>query len=518
MTIYIRPRQMDRNDKQMHSKTLNTRSWILGGVATALVLVSGTAQAQTTTAEAEQIAAALKRYIDDRILAPNPELSLDLNGPIEVRAAGDHYAGMIPAGRMLVDVDYGDVAILDFSEPFTFEIRVTDRGWYDTTFVVPSSVRISAEGEPEEAVTFTIGSQSGVATLIPEYETTVDLDSTWSDISMQVANMPGGMTISEIALWQQSEELAEGLFDSEFSIDMSGLQISVPEENVSIELDEAGFFGALGGLDYPAVLPFSIGLNELMPQFDQDPENPALYEELRVLIAETPNFIADFQGTYFLEGLRVDTPDVAFSITGASTGGALTGLDSEQATAALTLNLAGLEIQPQMPFENLLPVDTGYELRLVDIPTGVLLEWIDTLLLEMPEIGPDAAFENSLMGLYGQIASSGAYLDIADIHYDAEAGGLAVAGEVSPDTSAMFGVTAGVEMVVTNMAQFIQAMQALPDFGGEAAAGFTIIQALGSMETNENGEPIHVYQLEVTQDGAMTLNGNDLGPIMQQMQ
>ena len=61
-------------------------------------------------------------------------------------------------------------------------------------------------------------------------------------------------------------------------------------------------------------------------------------------------------------------------------------------------------------------------------------------------------------------------------------------------------------------------MQALPDFGGEAAAGFTFIQALGSMETNENGEPIHVYQLEVTQDGAMTLNGNDLGPIIQQMQ
>ena len=502
----------------MHSRTLNTRSWILGGVATALVLLSGTAQAQTTTTEAEQIAAALKRYIDDRILAPNPELSLDLNGPIEVRAAGDHYAGMIPAGRLLVDVDYGDVAVFDFGEPLTFEIRVTDRGWYDTTFVVPSTMRISMEGEPEEAVTFAIGSQSGAATLMPEYETTADLDAIWSDISMQVANMPGGMTIAEFTVWQQSDEIAEGIFDSDVSIDLSGLQVTVPDEDVMIELDATGFLGAYAGLDYPAILPFSIALNELMPQFDEDPENPALYEELRVLIAETPNFIADFQGTYFLEGLRVDTPDVAFSITGASAGGALTGLDSEQATAALTLNLAGLEIQPQMPFENLLPVDTGYELRFVDVPTGVLLEWIDTLLLEIPEIGPDDAFENSLMGLYGQIASSGAYLDITDIHYDAEAGGLAVVGEVSPDSSAMFGVTAGVEMVVTNMAQFIQAMQALPDFGGEAAAGFTFIQALGSMETNENGEPIHVYQLEVTQDGAMTLNGNDLGPIMQQMQ
>lgn len=515
---FIRPLQTDRDYQQMRSDFRETRPWLLGGVATALVVASVSAQAQTTNAEAEQIAAALKRYIDDRILQPSPELSLDLDGPIEVRAMGDHYAGMIPSGSLLVDIDHGNVAVFDFREPLTFEIRVTDRGWYDTTFVVPSSVRISGEGEPEEAVTFTIGSQSGTALIMPEFETTASLDSIWSDMSMQVANMSGGMTISEIALWQQSEEIAEGVFDSEFSLDMSGFNIAVPDEDVLIELDEAGFFGAMAGVDYPAILPFSIALNELIPQFEENPEDPALYEELRVLIAETPNFIADFEGTYFLEGLRVDTPDVAFSVTEASTGGALTGLDSDQATVALTLNMAGLEIQPPLPFENLLPVDTGYEIRLVDVPTDALLTWIDSLLLDIPVVGADEAFENSLPDLYSQIASSGAYLEIADIHYDAEAGGLAVMGEVSPDTSAMFGVTAGVEMIVTNMAQFIQAMQSLPDFGGEAAAGFTVIQTLGSMETNERGEPIHVYQLEVTRDGAMTLNGNDLGPIIGQMQ
>lgn len=488
-----------------------------GCAGMALSMASTTAIAQTTSAEAQEIATALKGYIDEFILEPNPEVSLDLNGAIEVRPAGDHYTGSIPAGRLLVETDHDGIASFEFVEPLTFDIRVTDRGWYDTTFVVPSSVRISADTDPTAAVTVTIGGQSGAMTIAPEYQSVVQSDMVWTDISLQVAGMAGDMTIAELSLEQNSDEVASGLFDAEQSIDLSGFRVSVPDENVLIELDYIGMVTVATAMNLAALQPFGQAINDIIPRLEEDPEDPVPYGELRTLLSETPNLLASLQGTGFLEGLRVDTPDANIALSEASSGITLTGLDTEFSTVGISLNLTGFEIEPTLPFEDLLASDTGYDIRIVDLPTDVVLEWLDTLLETIPVIGPDEAFEASMLPLYSQVADSGAYLDIVDVHYDMPAGGISLSGQMQPDIGAMFGVTAGAELIATNMARMIEAMNTLPDFGSEAAAGFTVIQALGAREVNDRGEPVHTYEFEVTPDGAVTLNGNDLGPILEQM-
>ncbi|MEM7443721.1 MAG: hypothetical protein AAF414_10375 [Pseudomonadota bacterium] len=511
----------------MRSTIWKTGIWTAAASAAALTMSATGALAQTTSAQAEEIANALKRYIDERILEPTPDLSLNLDGAIEVYPRGDHYAGIIPAGELVVSSDHDDVTVVfQFADPLTFEIRIDERGWYDTTYVVPSSMRLNVyeggreplEGDPSASATFRIGDQSGWALIVPEYETAIASEGYLADMSFQVDDMPGDFSLARFTYSQDSEEVDEGIFDSTFTADASGFLISVPVEDVLVEIGNIGLFGAGTGLNFPALVDFNTALNELIIASEEGADEIALMEDARTLLAETPPLMSDFQATYFLEGLVVRSPDGNFDLTGAVAGGSLTGLDSELASISLNLDIEGLALDPAPPFANLLPESTGYLIEIADIPTDALLTWIDNVLRDIPVMGEDSAFDQHMLPLYFEIAERGTALNVEDLYYHSDAGSLEFTGQMRPNPGALLGLTATAELVGTNLANLISAMGSIPDFDSEAAAGFALIQGLGAQTTNSDGEPVHTYLFEVTDDGSVTLNGNDFGPLIEQLQ
>lgn len=489
---------------------------------------TATAQAQATAEQAREIATALKRYIDSRILEPSPELSLDLDGQIEVAAAGDRHVGSVPSGRLLVDTNDGSAVALTFAEPLTFELFVTDRGWYDVTFTVPSSVRIGvypglmpneiSPGEPPAlTATGTIGQQRGSAVLMPEYETVASYDLAWSDLRLRVAEQPIDLQLGRLSAIQTGREVEPGIFDNRATFDLANLALSVIEEDLLIELDGLSGEVSATGVNLPAQTALLVTIEPLLQQLETQPEDPGLYEELRSILAETPNLIDGIEGTSQLHGLRIHTQDQFVGLAQTTGSIALSGLASDHADLSLSFDLSGLEIQPEIPFQGLIPIEAGYDIRATDISTDVLLDWLDTLLASIPELGAEVAVPASFFTLYEDLAGTGALLDIRSMHVETQSAGFSFSGRIRPDSAAMFGATVEADLEATALGRLTETLRTLPDAGAAAAAGLAMIQALGSRETNDSGETVHRYQFEVTRDGMVMLNGNDLGPILDQV-
>lgn len=492
------------------------------------VAAATTAHAQATAEQAREIATALKRFIDSRILEPSPELSLDLDGQIEVAAVGDRYVGSVPSGRLLVDTENGSSVALTFAEPLTFELWVTDRGWYDVTFTVPSSVRIgvfpgllpseiSPSAPPALTATGTIGEQVGSAVLIPEYEGVASYDLIWSDLQLRVAEQPVDLQIGRLSAIQTGQEVEPGIFDNRATFDIANLLLSVVEEDLLIELD--GFSGELSatGVNLPAQSALMVSIEPLLLQLETQPEDPVVYDELRAILAETPNLIDGFAGTSELNGLRIHTDDqfVGLAQTTGSIG--VSGLASDRADLSLSFDLTGLEFQPEIPFQGLIPVEAGYDIHAADVSTDVLLDWLDGLLATIPELGAEVALPASFFSLYEDLAGTGALLDIRSLHLETQSAGFSFSGRIRPDSAAMFGATVEADLEATALGRLTETLRTLPDAGAAAAAGLAMIQALGSREIDDDGETVHRYQFEVTRDGTVMLNGNDLGPILDQV-
>ncbi len=51
----------------------------------------------------------------------------------------------------------------------------------------------------------------------------------------------------------------------------------------------------------------------------------------------------------------------------------------------------------------------------------------------------------------------------------------------------------------------------------DAVSFLTLLQTMGAESTDSRGNPARRYELKVTQDGKILLNGSDLMPLMDQM-
>lgn len=503
-------------------------TWFGACASAVLLLGISASQAQTTPDQARDIATALKRYIEARILEPNPDLSLDLDGQIEVTPVDDHYAGSIPPGRLLIDTQDGSTVTLTFADPLAFDLRTTERGWYDVVFTVPSSVRIGvfpglspgevdAGSAPAITATATIGSQVGTALLIPEYEAVMDYEIVWSDLAMQFDDEPINLQIGRITAIQTGEEVSDGVVDNTANFDMANLALSIVEEDVLVELDTLTANMSASGVNLPAQFDFLISAEPVIRRLEAEPDNPDHYGQLRELLANTPNLIDSLGGTYDLKGFRVISPDLTVDLPELAGGFAISGLNTDYADISGSFNLSGLDIQPEIPFHALIPVDAGYDFEITDLSTDVLLDWLDNLLATIPALGVDVAIPASLFTLYEDLAGTGALLDIRDFHIETQSAGLNFNGRVRPDTAAMFGATVEADLAATALSRLTETINGLPEAGAQMAAGLAVIQAFGAREVNDEGDTVHRYQFEVTRDGMVMLNGNDLGPIVDQI-
>ena len=477
-----------------------------------LALASGQTMAQVDQAGADTIRRGIENYIDLYFLGPGME-GLTVDGDVEVSPQGDRYGVAFPT--FLFDMMVAQLRI----DPITAELVPTDNGWFDTTWTIPSLYEVT-EGD-ETVMTMSIGNQIGEGLFAPEYQTFLDANLVLERIEVVPTEEEGSAEIDTITVQMDSEEAGPDVFDSTFSMIMAGLEVddaSLPDG--VFRIDELSLTGVMDDLHLADYVTFGERINELMNQHDfANPRGPmpTFFGEMAELLRTTPTLLSGSEFVYSLHGLEVRDFQEHVQIQDASFGLFVAGLDEAAGSFGVRSTMSDLLIEPEPPFSNLIPQEMRSEVRIEDLPNDQLLTLLIDFLDTAQQSGPDQAGAMFMFGLQQAVMQSGARLVIPEIFLDLGVSVVDLNGTVRPTPQSALGVAADASLTVTNMAGLIAELQAAGPMAQDAVQGLTVLQTMGERSTGDGGETVHTYVFQVTEAGQMLLNGNDLGPIMNQM-
>ncbi|MEQ8968248.1 MAG: hypothetical protein RID91_20690 [Azospirillaceae bacterium] len=500
----------------------------LVAAASAGLVAPAPAAAQATEARADEIRLMIKRFIAES-LAGQPDMAvvLDLPEPIGVAPAGDGYAATIPAGRAMVRSKGGEGAIVGF-DAIGIDITETERGWLDMVFAVPGSVRVLAaevEGESMvpsgDAVTVTAAKRRLDVTVAPDWGFVMAADIAFGDLVANLEGTPARLAIGAIEATQRSEPVdgaAPDVFDQTLTGALRGVSFVDPEGAELLTLEEAGLDSrtdAMRPAEIVAVTDRLSGLqDELAAAGGPGADAEALMAELTGVVTEMPLLLAGGQGAYTLSGLTIDAEGTRVTIDGARMGGSLTGLDGAASTVGLTLGVDGFAIDPE-PEEaaGFVPRRTALELRFVDLPNEALRENLIGFLQTAMSMGPEMAGPMALGQLQAALMQGGASIRLDDLTVVTDETALGATGAVVPAPSSPFMVAADAMVEIAGLDALVTRLKGEPA-AEDALPVLTMLQAMGQQATAEDGTPVRRYDLEFTEAGELTLNGADLGPLL----
>lgn len=223
----------------------------------------------------------------------------------------------------------------------------------------------------------------------------------------------------------------------------------------------------------------------------------------------------EFAGTF--TDLRVKAPDVQVTIDRVRFSEGYDGAPGPKGTGALEMEMAGLALAPKPPFVEWIPTDTTIRLNASGIPWAevgtayMAMMEASTEQMEKPAEA-EQRMAQSMMELAGILRRAGSRLDVTAFRITAPEAAIDLGGSVQGADAAAHGVTADLDLRITNLDGLIKFVQGLPD-GDQAAAGLTMAQVMGRQATTDDGRPARDYDIVVDDAGKILVNGTDLAAI-----
>ena len=489
----------------------------LAGAALALLATPLAVAAQDISdQQAAEIATQTQAFIDELIASavPNGEAVITWSGDIVVEPQGDRYAMTIPT------MTIGPRGMPDGLRigPIEVDLRPLDDGLYEAEWRLPDAIE-AVTGDQRVGV-MTIADQRGAGTWSSAFETFLSLDFRLAGIEITPDTERGRVTIDEIIALIDSEETGGGLYDStsEFSMSSLSWDPGMPDARELLGIDLIAIGGTVTGADMAAIYEFVDAVEVLMEEGGPDAPggpSPTFASDVAELIEQTPKLIRAFDASYRLEGLNFADAETRVDAQGGQFSLYLDGLDGEQATIGMNLEIGDIEIDPPPPMAQFIPSDTSGNIALVGVPSGQVVDILVGFLRGIDAMGPDGSGMMAVLQLQQALMGGGTILQISNVNVVTDIADWAFDGEVVPNQAAAFGVTADAEMRIGNMPALIQELQTLPQ-AGDAVSGLTLLQTMGREETDGQGGPVRVYDFELTADGQFLLNGADMSPLIQQ--
>ena len=490
--------------KQLGDQTMRV-SRILVGTFIAATLPAA-AWAQATAQEAEAIRQGLQAWIADNL--QTPEFSVQFAGDIEVTPSGSEYRVALPPTD-IVFVGDGRVAIGFFD----MTLRPTVDGHYDATWQMPERFPI-LEGDGREVGVITIDKQFGTGVFAPAYETFLTMEMSLDDIVIRPTEEEGEMSISSVAMTADSDELGDGIYNSEFEMTLDEIEFS-DGRGAHFDLGLITIGGTIDAIDLPAYLAFTHAFNDIIePAGQTGAPDGAMFSALADLMERTPQLFDSFEIEYGIQDLFFEDVGERVQIGEAQYVIFIDGLHDDASSLGMSLAVEDIDVSPQPPQFQYVPQESVIDVALEDLPNDQLLTIVIDFLRNSAQTGPDNAVMMAGVQLQQAVMAGGSTLQIEEVTALADLYSLLMDGEIVPNPAAAFGVTANAFMEIGGMPGLIAALQAEPD-GQQAVQGLTVLQGLGQLGTDDDGNEVRVYELDLRADGTFLLNGTDMGPILQ---
>lgn len=462
---------------------------------------------QATAEDAAAIGQGIQAWISQNLETPG--VRVELSGPIDVTPSGADYRVAFPQTEIVIN-DGGRI-VVDF---FDISLTPTSEGFYDATWQMPERYPILSRAGDEEAV-ITIDKQFGTGVFAPAFDTFITMDFSLDDIVVRPSQEEGQLSIESIAMAVESDDLGGGVYDSDFDMAISNIEFFDGDRS-QFDLELLALEGTVEAIDMPAYATFTREFNAIMATVEQGdvPDEAALFTAAADLIARTPKLFDSMDIAYSVQDFFFQEPGERVEIGEGYYQLFVSGLRGDVSSLGMSLSVEEIDVEPAPPQFEYVPQESVISLSLQDLPNDQLLTILTDFLRMSAQTNPDNAVLMAGAQLQQAVMAGGSTLQIEEVVALADIYSLLMEGEVIPRADAAFGVTANAFMQIGGMPELIAALQTEPD-GQQAVQGLTVLQGLGQQGTDDEGNAVRIYELDLQANGTVLLNGTDMGPILQ---
>jgi hypothetical protein len=402
---------------------------------------------------------------------------------------------------------------------------------------MPAEIVVNGpDGKPEESVKFTTTAFAG--TWSKSLQNFQKFDWQVKDIAADYATDPKGvLTVATASLTGNGKENGKGLLDNVSKFTVSGVAVTDQADGSIFKLEKAAIDTTVEKFDFAGYRRTVEKLTELSAKYQPQvavgtsaPPPPPISDEDRKAMAELvrgfPKLMSAYGYDFTAEGLSVTDPQDGTTVHLAKGGMAfgMKGIDTDKAQVNFSISHEGLAADSPMlqdPMAKaLLPKSGNLSLLATDIPVPSLLEGVAQALPEMTSPDPQVAQGGELMmmgALMSALSQSSLKLKIDPSALQSEMAKLSADGELklamqSPQKAvgvvnfALLGLDDLVALAKSLAEQSPDAQQAMGMLG--------MLQAFSQRENGADGKPVDKYKLDLTETGAVLINGKPLDGMM----
>lgn len=521
--------------------------------------------AQIDAAGAAHLKEVFSKYLknQEEMNEVSGELDIVFEGDVTVEPKGEYYAVILPkvsfkAGEELkkqIEAAQGttpqDPAAqpapapaevlpefsLDFGQTAINAIPDEKPGLWKMTVALPGTMSFGIANE--FAMTATIGEQNTSGLLHEASGNFLKLNSVLKNVKFSVnsAGETNDFLVPEIAMNTNLEDDGQGYVTGPSTVRVSGMSFDVPDEDVKISLGALNLVATITRYKLISVDEYKtkfISFGEKMKAMETaslqgTPPSPTQIEEL-VNALLSVNDLEGMSVKYGLENFEVAATPAAdapadelknLKLAAASIGFGIEGIKSDTSSLNLNFGYSGITVDPvPAGYEGVIPDAVNIDLTAGKIPLQSL--WaagmnVGKAVVANPDTGPMAA-----MGLMMQVpmmlTQAGTEIAVKDNYVNGKDYKATLNGQVTADPAAVMQFIANLNGRFDGLDELlakIKTTAADPNFPNayefnDVASQLEMLKQYGAAAAGPDGKPGYNYDIKVTADGKVTVNGQDM--------
>ncbi|MFE0756605.1 hypothetical protein ACFW16_21760 [Inquilinus sp. NPDC058860] len=505
----------------------------------AISLLLGTAPlwfAGSALAQAAPDAAALRDGLNEML---KPILGIQVQqqplftGPVKVESAGSGTTVVFPGIDLtLKGGEKGPKSVALRCDAQTYRAASTGAA----TWRLESDQPLTCVAEPEGEPRVTLSSRALQAHFVVDLDQKLFTEGEWRAEATAISQEgePVKVTIDTLSGTSQVRPAADpARHDVAFKMEASGLSVVDDKGVERFTLGHAVYDATMDGMDVRQVMAttgevldvYAEMIEAIVPsaQSSADPKQTtaAQAELMQKLMEPMKRMMAaygtggQFAGT--ITDLRVKAPEIQVTVDRLRLGEGYDGAATPKGTGMMEIGMAGLTLAPKQPFAEWIPTDATIRLDASGIPWAEVgtaymkVMEASAIQVEKPEQAQQQIAQ-AMMEIGGILRKAASRLDVTSFKITAPEAAIDLGGSVQGKDAAAHGVTADLDLRITNLDGLIKFVQGLPD-GAQAAAGLTMAQVMGRQVTTDDGRPARDYDIVVDDAGKILVNGTDLAAL-----
>lgn len=307
--------------------------------------------------------------------------------------------------------------------------------------------------------------------------------------------------------------------DSAGELELSDISITAGRAGV-LQIDRIAVSGEARNTDL-------IAYGKLLTDFAADPardlSDPETFDALNVLIFSNIGLIGDLDYLIRIEGLfgrfgGFGANVGRFSVDSIEFGFGLEGLGDPTGTIRLRYGHRGIDLPIDDVPPGVVPHSVALRLSFLDLPLRAMIQvlgdYVDLTLEEEPDPAAGAALSGSILGL---LMGSQSLLAIDELSLESDVLALDGRGTVRSDPTGRGPVTGKGRITIHGLERLQREL--LSEISSETLGLVAIVgifMALGEEIEDERGRAF-VYNLEVSPEGKLLINGQDFAPLFEEL-